>query len=40
MLVARPFLLRVRLHEARRWPVAVADPLSDRMAVARLNARK
>ena len=25
VLVARPFLLRVRLHGARRWPVAVVD---------------
>lgn len=25
VLVVRPFLLHVRLHEARRWPVAVVD---------------
>ena len=26
VLVVRPFLLRVRLHGARRWPVAVVVP--------------
>lgn len=39
-LVVRPFLLRVQLHEARRWPVAVVDSWNDGKAVARLNARK
>ena len=40
VLVARPFLLRVRLHGARRWPVAVVDSWDDRVAVTRLNAWK